>query len=231
MAGYPRKWGQRPALLRLMILGDFSPRSTGCIAMGHTVCKEITVTDRTWQNTVAHLVATRIEEAEKGPLAALTAYIFRISQECHHGLWVKPEPFSQSPAMASKALVAKSLDAFNTAKCEKLQKEKEALERRFEEELRRLGWQQQAEVQELRERLQQQFQAESSRLRAEHQDQLLRMRCQHQEQVEDITASHEAALLEMENNHTVAITILQDDHDHKVQGIYEPLCRRPKWPC
>ncbi|XP_051018813.1 LOW QUALITY PROTEIN: microtubule-associated tumor suppressor candidate 2 [Acomys russatus] len=109
--------------------------------------------------------------------------------------------------------------AFNTAKCEKLQKEKEALERRFEEELRRLGWQQQAEVQELQERLQQQFQAESARLQAEHQDQLLRMRCQHQEQVEDITASHEAALLEMENNHTVAITILQDDHDHKVQEL------------
>ncbi|XP_021090396.1 microtubule-associated tumor suppressor candidate 2 isoform X3 [Mesocricetus auratus] len=108
--------------------------------------------------------------------------------------------------------------AFNTAKCEKLQKEKEALERRFEEELRRLGWQQQAEVQELQERLQQQFQAESAHLQAEHQDQLLRMRCQHQEQVEDITASHEAALLEMENNHTVAITILQDDHDHKVQA-------------
>lgn len=73
--------------------------------------------------------------------------------------------------------------AFNTAKCEKLQKEKEALERRFEEELRRLGWQQQAEVQELQERLQQQFQAESAHLQAEHQDQLLRMRCQHQEQV------------------------------------------------
>nr|XP_042124301.1 microtubule-associated tumor suppressor candidate 2 isoform X1 [Peromyscus maniculatus bairdii]XP_042124302.1 microtubule-associated tumor suppressor candidate 2 isoform X1 [Peromyscus maniculatus bairdii]XP_042124304.1 microtubule-associated tumor suppressor candidate 2 isoform X1 [Peromyscus maniculatus bairdii] len=109
--------------------------------------------------------------------------------------------------------------AFNTAKCEKLQKEKEALERRFEEELRRLGWQQQAEVQELQERLQQQFEAESARLQAEHQDQLLRMRCQHQEQVEDITASHEAALLEMENNHTVAITILQDDHDHKVQEL------------
>lgn len=73
--------------------------------------------------------------------------------------------------------------AFNTAKCEKLQKEKEALERRFEEELRKLGWQQQAEVQELQERLQQQFQAESARLQAEHQDQMLRMRCQHQEQV------------------------------------------------
>ncbi|ELW48339.1 Microtubule-associated tumor suppressor candidate 2 [Tupaia chinensis] len=114
--------------------------------------------------------------------------------------------------------------AFNTAKCEKLQKEKEDLERRFEDEVRRLGWQQQAELQELEERL---HEAEMARLQEEHHGQLLRIRCQHQEQpvtvtvlqVEDITASHEAALLEMENNHTVAIAILQDDHDHKVQEL------------
>ncbi|XP_012882742.1 PREDICTED: microtubule-associated tumor suppressor candidate 2 isoform X2 [Dipodomys ordii] len=119
--------------------------------------------------------------------------------------------------------------AFNAAKCEKLQKEKqkqkklqkekEELELRFEEELRRLGWQQQAELQELQERLQLQFQAETARLQEEHQGQLLRIRCQHEEQVEDITTSHETALLEMENNHTVAIAILQDDHDHKVQEL------------
>ncbi|XP_062959164.1 microtubule-associated tumor suppressor candidate 2 isoform X2 [Cynocephalus volans] len=109
--------------------------------------------------------------------------------------------------------------AFNTAKCEKLQKDKEDLERRFEEEVRRLGWQQQAELQELEERLQLQFEAEMARLQEEHHGQLLRIRSQHQEQVEDITASHEAALLEMENSHTVAITILQEDHDHKVQEM------------
>ncbi|XP_010622153.1 microtubule-associated tumor suppressor candidate 2 isoform X2 [Fukomys damarensis] len=109
--------------------------------------------------------------------------------------------------------------AFNTAKCEKLQKEKEDLERRFEEELRRMGWQQQAELQELQERLQLQFEAEMARLQEEHHSQLLQIRCQHQKQVEDITASHEAALLEMDSNHTVAIAILQDDHDHKVQEL------------
>uniref|UniRef100_H0X3H7 Microtubule associated scaffold protein 2 n=1 Tax=Otolemur garnettii TaxID=30611 RepID=H0X3H7_OTOGA len=109
--------------------------------------------------------------------------------------------------------------AFHTAKCEKLQKEKEELERRFEDEVRRLGWQQQAQLQELEERLQLQFEAEAARLQEEHHGQLLRIRCQHQEQVEDITASHEAALLEMENNHTVAIAILQDDQDHKVQEL------------
>ncbi|XP_054575677.1 microtubule-associated tumor suppressor candidate 2 isoform X2 [Eptesicus fuscus] len=109
--------------------------------------------------------------------------------------------------------------AFNTAKCEKLQKEKEELERRFEDEVRKLGWQQQAELQDLQGRLQLQFQAEMTRLQEEHCAQLLRIRCQHQEQVEDITASHEAALLQMANDHTVAVAILRDDHDHKVQEL------------
>ncbi|XP_078231356.1 microtubule-associated tumor suppressor candidate 2 isoform X4 [Callithrix jacchus] len=109
--------------------------------------------------------------------------------------------------------------AFHTAKCEKLQKEKEELERRFEDEVKKLGWQQQAELQELEERLQLQFEAEMARLQEEHRGQLLSIGCQHQEQVEDLTASHEAALLEMENNHTVAIAILQDDHDHRVQEL------------
>ncbi|XP_066225375.1 microtubule-associated tumor suppressor candidate 2 isoform X2 [Saccopteryx leptura] len=109
--------------------------------------------------------------------------------------------------------------AFNAAKCEKLQKEKEELERRFEDEVRKLSWQQRAELQDLQGRLQLQFQAEMTRLQEEHSAQLLRIRCHHQEQVEDITASHEAALLEMENNHTVAIAVLQDDHDHKIQEL------------
>ncbi|XP_029792757.1 microtubule-associated tumor suppressor candidate 2 isoform X2 [Suricata suricatta] len=109
--------------------------------------------------------------------------------------------------------------AFNAAKCEKLQKEKEELERRFEEQVRELGGQQQVQLRALEERLQAQFQAEAVRLQEGHHAQLLRIRCQHQEQVEDITASHEAAVLEMESNHTVAIAILQDDHHHKVQEL------------
>lgn len=73
--------------------------------------------------------------------------------------------------------------AFHTAKCEQLQKEKEELERRCEDEVRRLGWQQRAELRELEQRLQLQFQAEGARLQDEHRAQLLRLGCQHQEQV------------------------------------------------
>ncbi|XP_077015059.1 microtubule-associated tumor suppressor candidate 2 [Tamandua tetradactyla] len=109
--------------------------------------------------------------------------------------------------------------AFNTAKCEKLQKEKEELERRFEEEVRTLRGQQQAELRALEARLQLQFEAELAHLQEEHRGQLLGIRCQHEEQVEDITASHEAALLEMENHHMAAVAVLQDGHDHRVREL------------
>ncbi|XP_058132997.1 microtubule-associated tumor suppressor candidate 2 isoform X1 [Dasypus novemcinctus] len=109
--------------------------------------------------------------------------------------------------------------ALNTAKCEKLQKEKEELERRCEGQVRALRGQQQAELRALEAQLQLQFEAERARLQEEHRGQLLRIRSQHQLQVEDITASHEAALLEMENHHAAAVADLQDDHDHRVREL------------
>ncbi|EMP31157.1 Microtubule-associated tumor suppressor candidate 2 [Chelonia mydas] len=115
--------------------------------------------------------------------------------------------------------------SLNTARCEKLQKEKEELERRFEEEVRKLHWQQQEELRALEERLQLQYRGEMDLLQEEHSLQLVRIKCQHQEQVEDISATHEAAMLEIENNHTVAIAVLQDEHDNKVQGNGDPELR------
>lgn len=76
-----------------------------------------------------------------------------------------------------------SAPASSVAKCEKLQKEREDLERRFEEQVRQLGGQQQAELRALEERLRAQFQAEAVRLQEGHRAQLLRVRCQHREQV------------------------------------------------
>uniref|UniRef100_A0A8C8VP58 Microtubule associated scaffold protein 2 n=1 Tax=Pelusios castaneus TaxID=367368 RepID=A0A8C8VP58_9SAUR len=109
--------------------------------------------------------------------------------------------------------------ALNTTKCEKLQKEKEELERRFEDEVRKLHWQQQEELHALEERLQLQYNAEMDLLQEDHRLQLVRIKCQHQEQVEDISTAHEAAVLELENNHTVAIAVLQDEHENKVQEL------------
>lgn len=79
--------------------------------------------------------------------------------------------------------------ALSAAKYEKLQKEKEELERRFEGELKKLGWQQREELQVLEERLQLQYSAEIERLQEEHQAQIVRLKTQHQEQVSHKTVN------------------------------------------
>ncbi|XP_042190034.1 microtubule-associated tumor suppressor candidate 2-like isoform X1 [Callorhinchus milii] len=109
--------------------------------------------------------------------------------------------------------------AFHTARCEKLQKEKEELERRFETEVERLQLQQQGEIQSLEERLKAHFAAEKERLIQEQREQCEKMRFQHNEQVEDVTAAHTSAITEMENNHTVTIAILQDEHEEKLAEL------------
>ncbi|XP_042316920.1 microtubule-associated tumor suppressor candidate 2 [Sceloporus undulatus] len=109
--------------------------------------------------------------------------------------------------------------ALNAAKYEKLQKEKEELEKKFENKLRKLGWEQQGELQALEERLQLQYSAEIERLQEDHRMQLTKIRTQHQEQVDNIAATQEVAVLEMENSHTVAIAVLQDEYERKVQEL------------
>ncbi|XP_003219274.2 microtubule-associated tumor suppressor candidate 2 isoform X2 [Anolis carolinensis] len=109
--------------------------------------------------------------------------------------------------------------ALNAEKCEKLQKEKEELEKKFENKLRKIGWEQREELQALEERLQLQYSAELEHLQEDHRMQLARMRTQHQEQVDDIVAHQEASILEMENSHTSAIAVLQDEYERKVQEL------------
>uniref|UniRef100_A0A7M4EZB8 Microtubule associated scaffold protein 2 n=1 Tax=Crocodylus porosus TaxID=8502 RepID=A0A7M4EZB8_CROPO len=137
------------------------------------------------------------------------------------GLWCcKPlcSATNHTPRMVKQILLPGNL-ALNTARCEKLQKEKEELEKQFEDEVRKLHWQQQEELQALEDRLQLQYSSELECLQEENKLQLMRIKCQHQEQVEDITATHEASVLEVENSHTIAIAVLQDEHDSKVQEL------------
>ncbi|XP_060129794.1 microtubule-associated tumor suppressor candidate 2 isoform X2 [Zootoca vivipara] len=109
--------------------------------------------------------------------------------------------------------------ALNAARYEKLQKEKEELEKKFEGKLRTLGWEQQEELRALEERLQLQYSAEIEQLQEDHKAQLIRIKSQHQEQVEDITTTQEAAVMEMENSQAVAIAVLQDEYERKVQEL------------
>nr|XP_033806164.1 microtubule-associated tumor suppressor candidate 2 isoform X2 [Geotrypetes seraphini] len=109
--------------------------------------------------------------------------------------------------------------AFNTSRHEKLQKEKEMLERRFEDEVRKLQYLQNTELQALEKRLQQQYSIEMERMHEEQSFQLLEIKSQHQEQIEGLTISHEAAILQMENCHAVTIAVLEDEHNNKIQEL------------
>uniref|UniRef100_A0A8C3S1V1 Microtubule-associated tumor suppressor candidate 2 n=1 Tax=Chelydra serpentina TaxID=8475 RepID=A0A8C3S1V1_CHESE len=143
--------------------------------------------------------------------------VFAITTQ--HFFWKNESALVKEKELSVELANIRDEVALNTARCEKLQKEKEELERRLEEEVRKLHWQQQEELRALEERLQLQYRGEMDLLQEEHGLQLVRIKCQHQEQVEDISATHEAATLEVENNHTVAIAVLQDEHDNKVQEL------------
>lgn len=73
--------------------------------------------------------------------------------------------------------------AINTARCKKLQNEKEDLERRLEEEVRKLRWQQKEELQVLEQRLHEDYSAKMESLQEQHKLQLDLIKSQHLHQV------------------------------------------------
>ncbi|XP_075448290.1 microtubule-associated tumor suppressor candidate 2 isoform X2 [Ascaphus truei] len=115
--------------------------------------------------------------------------------------------------------------AFNTARCEKLQKENEELEIKFDHEVRKLEHQQREELQALKDRLQLKYNEEIERLKQEQILQFLRIRSQHQEQIEDMAVIHEIALSEIKQNHSTAITAMHDDHENRVQDAAAVILR------
>ncbi|KAJ8368587.1 hypothetical protein SKAU_G00086150 [Synaphobranchus kaupii] len=109
--------------------------------------------------------------------------------------------------------------AFNVARWERLQRDKEDLERRFERELRRLQEQQEAELGALEERLRARHQTERERLYAQQRAEMEELRTQQQEQMEEMNTNHDAAMVEMENNHSVTISTLQEDHAKTLRDL------------
>lgn len=111
--------------------------------------------------------------------------------------------------------------AFNTERCEKLQKEKEELEIKFDNEVKKLELHQHEELQALKERLQHQYDNEMGHLQQEQSSQLFQIRSQHQGQIEDMAATHEAALLEIKTSHSASISAIYEDHEKRVHKLKE----------
>ncbi|OCT96061.1 hypothetical protein XELAEV_18013743mg [Xenopus laevis] len=108
---------------------------------------------------------------------------------------------------------------FNITRCEKLQKEKEELEMRFDNEVRKLEHEQEEEIQGLKERLELQYNEEAKRLQKEQNVQLERVRSQHLEQIEDMAATHEGSLSQIKQNYTAAIQAIRDEHENRIHEV------------
>ncbi|XP_077397123.1 microtubule-associated tumor suppressor candidate 2 isoform X2 [Festucalex cinctus] len=109
--------------------------------------------------------------------------------------------------------------AFSVSHWEQLQREKQALERRFEAELGGLRAEQQAQLGALEERLRAQHSAETRSLRTLQRAQLDDLRLQQQEQMEEMNENHEASLVEMEATHNDTLATLREEHARTVKNL------------
>ncbi|XP_070773760.1 microtubule-associated tumor suppressor candidate 2 [Enoplosus armatus] len=109
--------------------------------------------------------------------------------------------------------------ASNSARWERLQQEKTALEVAFERELQELQLQQEAELAAVEEGLRKCQSAEAEHLKAEHQSEMEELRTQQQEQVEEMTVNHQAAIQELRDMHNITMATLHEEHARTMRDL------------
>ncbi|XP_044078847.1 microtubule-associated tumor suppressor candidate 2 isoform X2 [Siniperca chuatsi] len=109
--------------------------------------------------------------------------------------------------------------ASNSARLERLQREKTDLEVAFERELQELQLQQEAELAAVEEGLRKCHSAEAEHLKAEHRSEMEELRIQQQEQVEEMTVNHQAAIQELRDMHNITMTTLHEEHARTMRDL------------
>ncbi|XP_030648989.1 microtubule-associated tumor suppressor candidate 2 homolog [Chanos chanos] len=109
--------------------------------------------------------------------------------------------------------------ATNTARWERLQKERADLEQKFERELKDLQVQQEAELAALEEDLRARHAADKDHLKAEHQSEVEELRTQQQEQIEELTINHESALEDLRTMHNITMATMQEEHARTMRDL------------
>ncbi|XP_041864464.1 microtubule-associated tumor suppressor candidate 2 homolog isoform X2 [Melanotaenia boesemani] len=109
--------------------------------------------------------------------------------------------------------------ASNSARWEKLQRDKTALEVVFERELQELQLQQEAELAAVEEGLRKCHTAETDHLKAEHRSEMEELRTQQQEQMEEMTANHQAAIQELRDMHNITMATLHEEHARTMRDL------------
>uniref|UniRef100_UPI0037E75E96 microtubule-associated tumor suppressor candidate 2 homolog isoform X2 n=1 Tax=Semicossyphus pulcher TaxID=241346 RepID=UPI0037E75E96 len=109
--------------------------------------------------------------------------------------------------------------ASNSARWERLHREKTALEVAFERELQELQLQQEAELAAVEEGLRKCHSAEEEHLKAEHRSEMEELRTQQQEQVEEMSVHHQAAIQELRDMHNITMATLHEEHARTMRDL------------
>uniref|UniRef100_A0A4W3IPH2 Microtubule-associated tumor suppressor 1-like protein n=1 Tax=Callorhinchus milii TaxID=7868 RepID=A0A4W3IPH2_CALMI len=103
--------------------------------------------------------------------------------------------------------------------CDKLDREREELEKNYQGVIQKLSEEHQTELRELEERLQQLFTAEQERLQQVLNDDLGKLQTQWQEQVEDINSKHETHKLGLITSHIKKLESLTEDYEQSLAEL------------
>ncbi|XP_029304065.1 microtubule-associated tumor suppressor candidate 2 isoform X2 [Cottoperca gobio] len=109
--------------------------------------------------------------------------------------------------------------ASNSARWERLYREKTTLEVAFERELQELQLQQEAELAAVEEGLRKCHSAEAEHLKEEHRSEIQELRTQQQEQMEEMTVNHQAAIQELRDMHNITMATLHEEHARTMRDL------------
>ncbi|XP_061595262.1 uncharacterized protein mtus2a [Cololabis saira] len=109
--------------------------------------------------------------------------------------------------------------ASHSARCERLQRDKAALEGVFERELQELQLQQEAELASVEEGLRRCHGAEAEHLKAEHRSEMEELRGHQQEQMEEMSVNHQAAIQELRDMHNITMATLHEEHARTMRDL------------
>uniref|UniRef100_A0A087YIZ7 Microtubule associated tumor suppressor candidate 2a n=1 Tax=Poecilia formosa TaxID=48698 RepID=A0A087YIZ7_POEFO len=107
----------------------------------------------------------------------------------------------------------------HSARWERLQQDKTALEVAFERELQELQVQQEAELAAVEEGLRKCHAAEVEHLKAEHRLEMEELTTQQQEQMEEVTVNHQAAMQELRDMHNITMATLHEEHARTMRDL------------
>ncbi|XP_023818106.1 microtubule-associated tumor suppressor candidate 2 homolog isoform X2 [Oryzias latipes] len=109
--------------------------------------------------------------------------------------------------------------ASTSARWERLQRDKTALEAAFELQLQELQMQQEEELAAVEEGLRKCHVVETEHLKVEHCAVLEELRTQQQEQMEEMTANHQATVQELRDMHNITMATLHEEHARTMRDL------------